>query len=260
MKSKVFLFAALCVSMLFIFSACGDDNGNGGVTGLPDVYDGDYEWLIMINDNQNWAVKSDEYMVTALWLGEYGESPSGEGFKVSFAGESYEMNGFMGSYFSSVPLASGTEYEFEFSNDEDVICSSTIRSPYRAEIEFPDPFVPTQSTDLEWTMDADNDYQYFEAYSENDGYKKGDDDEDEEEGYFLMLDPGARSLTIPANAVEEVGTYGYYSLSLMQMNFYPKNACAISCLSVASNLDVYEENDVAPSRHLSLVRELGLLD
>lgn len=41
MKSKVFLFAALCVSMLFIFSACGDDNGNGGVTGLPDVYDGD---------------------------------------------------------------------------------------------------------------------------------------------------------------------------------------------------------------------------
>ena len=254
MRSKLFLLVSFSLAMIFAFSACIGDDDNGGVSGLPDDNDEEYDWEIMISDALYLPEKSDEFSITAIRWGEYDEQPSGNDYKIKIDGVIHDMFGGYGLYQTYVPLSHGTEYDIEFLQGEEVICSSTIKTPYKANIEFPDPYIPTQATTLNWTMEGNNNSQYFQAYSEIYEYAKGDEEEDE--GYFLLLSPSDRSLTIHANAVEEVGPQGYYSLSLMQLNFYTESHCEISCMSVASNQDGYKEKDMSASDYIQIAREL----
>jgi hypothetical protein len=236
------------LAALFMLSACGDDKDDTP-TGIPDITAGNYDWDIYFVTGAHEEAKAEEYAIFASYLGNPNDIAQADAYTMEIGSETHELWGFMGSFYSNVSLNPGQEYNVKFKKNNSVLSSTTIRMPYKTTTVFPANYLPTAAATMEWTMQASNDYQ-FAGVDANDPYN------DEEDEYYVVLNNSARSVTIPANAVENYGSDADYSMYLTQMNFKKNGRYAFSSFSVDFNDYDYVPAKFDRAEQLHLARKL----
>ncbi|MCB5252708.1 MAG: hypothetical protein RBR69_05620 [Candidatus Cloacimonadaceae bacterium] len=242
MKKLTIMLLLVMVSAFLLFSGCGkdddDDNGDGGISGLPDITPANYDWDIYFLDYAAVDFRADEYMIWADWLGNSSAISEDDVFTLDINGETQEFWG--GNYFGEwsfstmANLEQGTQYDIVFKKNGNTVASKTLRMPYRANVNFPASFDPTQTASMDWEMAGNNKYQIVSLYSESEM-------EDEDDDWEKSIPNSARSFTFPENAVEGFGPETGYDMMLSQANFEKSGRIAFSSISFAAEFYGYGE-------------------
>ena len=231
MKKLSILLLPVLVSAFLLFSGCGKNknDGDGGITGIPNITSADYDWNILFLDYTMHDDKTSEYQIRADWLGDSSAITEDDTFTIDINGVSLE---FLSEYDSGswsiqtmANLEPGTQYDLVFKKNSSTVASEALRMPYQASVNFPVSFDPNESTTMNWQMEENNKYQLVRLLSESD---YGGDDWEE------AISVSDRSFSFPVNAI---GSYGFnteYSMMLVQMNFEKSSRVAFSSISISS--------------------------
>ncbi|MEF3695192.1 MAG: hypothetical protein V3576_07585, partial [Candidatus Cloacimonadota bacterium] len=103
-------------------------------------------------------------------------------------------------------------HEFEFVYNDQVKAETIMKLPSVPEAQFPTAFDPTEEAYFSWQLSSNSQYQFAGA----DAYNFYTEDT---AGHSVNLNPSVRSITIPANAITDLGMGTEYTLSINQMNY-----------------------------------------
>ena len=189
---KVFLFTMVVVfaSTLFM-TGCGDDDG--GSTTDPTIYDmGDYSYFLSVAN-----VLNDDRDSYAIIISSIDQNQI-ETVELEINGEEVvlEEEGYDGFYFwiAAYDVDAGTNLLCDLKiNNKDY--SLNIIVPAYPIVNWPTEFDPTMAYDIDWTLEANSQYQDFYGYGETYDWE-GSEEYDEE---IVELDVSARSYSISEN-------------------------------------------------------------
>lgn len=248
MKTKLWLLLALAFVALFALSACGDDDDDNNVTGLPEVTESEFDWDIYFIEVEG-GESARMYSVYADYLGNPGDLSQEDVYMMEIGDQMLELWGYEGSFYAHTELTAGQQYNVKFMKNSTVLSSADVRMPYQSSTAFPAVFDPSQDTSFSWSMQNSNQYQYAGADVFN--WETEEDDE-----YIVVLNKEARSFTVPANALEDLGPDAEYSLFLGQLTFVEKGRFAFSSFYIDSKYYGEEYNTMSPLSKLNMARTL----
>lgn len=232
MKKLTYLLMLLLISLFLLLGACGDDDEDDGLTGIPEITPENYDWEIYFMDFSDMGAKVNEYVIWADWLGDSAAITEEDMFTIKIDENLYEFWGgnYEGewSYHTMAELEPGIEYAVEFFKNGTLLANTNLRMAYSAAVDFPSTFDPTESAYISWEMDGDNQYQVAILESYN------DDNWDDESYEEKVLSPSAREYTYPANTVENYGPATEYFMDLLQFNFKKSDRFAFSSSNMVS--------------------------
>ncbi len=219
-RRKFIIFALLITLSLFLVTACtsDDDDDNGSTSGTDlldpeDAHERDLSFHVILTDmdleyNQD-RNSSHIVMITAVKPDYYEVD-----ITVSVNGQEVEdVYGMFQTWMFEYGFNEGENYLLEIATDLKNF-SRTIKVPYRiTTADFPESYDPSQSASISWTLAGNNENQLITARSEHHG------DEDMYDEWYKELTPSQRTYTIDSNVVDDYGDDGYYTLSVMQVNF-----------------------------------------
>lgn len=241
------LIVILAAMSLFI-TACGDDDDNNDITN-PD----DAEWVItlfQIPDNLRAG-----FMFEAWWNGAATAITEADVFTVTIGGTNIPVE----SYFYAnewvisgydFPLQPGTEYEVKFFKNGNQIVAKTVKTCYPASCTFPGVYNPAETLTLNWNLTNNNQTQFVSVSSTNYPTNTNYDEE------LYQVSNSARSYTIPANAVQDMGVGTDYELGILEFNHYISGTCYLTTTQGAGAS--YESMLSAKIQRLERARKLAL--
>jgi len=190
---KIFLFMIVLVfaSTLFI-AGCGDDDG--GSTTDPTIYEmEDYNYFLSISNVLN--DDRDSYVIIISSLNQ-NQIETAEleinGEEIVLEEQGYEGFNFWIAAFDEVDTGLNLLCDLKI---DDKSYSLNLILPAYPIVNWPTEFDPTLGYDINWTLEANSQYQYF--YGSGATYDwEGSEEYDEE---IVELDVSARSYSIPEN-------------------------------------------------------------
>jgi hypothetical protein len=212
-KLWMLLIVILAAFSLFIV-ACGGDDGNNDITN-PD----DAEWVLMFMQVPDFN-REVGYWFDAYWNGASTAITASDVFQLTIDGsdvpvELYNYDNEWSVTAYNLMLTPGSTYSVVFTKNGNTIISKSVKMPYPSTCDFPATYNPTESVSLNWTMDGNNQLQYVSVSASN--WENTTDNYDEE---MYQVSNSARSYTVPANAVQDLGVGTEYELGIIQMNNY----------------------------------------
>jgi hypothetical protein len=134
------------------------------------------------------------------------------------------FEGIPGLYFGSYDLAQGGNYQVVFKVNGIQKVSTSLMMVYNTtNFTSPQYYVINQATPLSWTLAGNNQHQYAGVSAYKDNYPAEPTTDD----YFVELGVAARNYSIPANAVNDLGTGAEYNLGVTQVNYNISNRIAL---------------------------------
>lgn len=215
---KVIVFALLASLSLFLVTACSsdDDNDKGssfsGLLDPEDAYQEGVSFHVIVADmgliDEPYRYGSHMVMITAI-------DPDHFEADITVSVNNQEVEDVFGMY-----QTWGFEYDFVVGdtylleiNAHNETFSRSIKIPYRmTNAEFPESYSPSQSAEVSWVLEGNNENQLIAVHADHPG-------DDEYDDWFRELSPTVRSYNIDAGVVEDFGTDAYYSIGIMQVNF-----------------------------------------
>ena len=228
MQRFSFLLTIVLFGLMLLIGACGgsDDNGdNGDITEIPDINPENFDWDVYIVDVAG-MLREDYYWINADWLGSNTAISDTDVISIQFDNAdpvTLQQTGYFGDPFftGEAQLTPGQSYRVKLFKNGDQEAAVTLRMPYRSFATFPAFYNPSSATSLNWSLEHDNQFQVA-------GVSSYDEDAFESDDYMDFVDPSARSLSIPANAVQNYGEYTTYEMLVMQYSFAKQGRNAFS--------------------------------
>lgn len=215
MRKLWLLLIVLLAAFSLLIVACGDDDENNDITN-PD----DADWAISFIQIPDEIHRENGYWFNAFWFGAADAITTSDVFTLSIDGVdtpvqlySYDSEWSVSGY--NIMLSPGSSYPIVFAKNGTTIISKTVTMPYAATCSFPVDYDPTQSASISWSLAGNNQTQAVTVSASN--WDGSYDDYDEE---VYSISNTARSYTIPANAVQDLGVGTEFELSVIQTNSY----------------------------------------
>lgn len=209
-KFWILLVVLIAASMLFI-SACDEDDIN--ITNIDDA-----EWVLNLMQLPE-GISRAGFMFTAGWNGAATDITASDVFTLTMDNVNipvqayfYDNEWIISAY--DFQLNPGANYELKFSKNGNVIVEKIIKTCYSCTGSFPNVYDPTTSQEITWTVAGNNQTQFVSVSASNwDGSISYDEE-------LYQVSNSARSYTIPANAVQDLGVGTEYELAVLQSNVY----------------------------------------
>ncbi len=234
MQRFSFLLTIVLFGLMLLIGACGgsDDNGdNGDITEIPDINPENFDWDVYIVDVAG-MLREDYYWINADWLGSSTAISDTDVISIQFGDDTpviLQQIGFFDDPFftGEAQLTPGQSYRVKLFKNGDQEAAVTLRMPYRSFATFPAFYNPSSATSLNWSLDHNNQFQVA-------GVSSYDEDSLESDDFMDFVDPSVRSLSIPANAVQNYGEYTTYEMLVMQYSFAKQGRNAFSAAQGSS--------------------------
>jgi len=226
MKKTSLIIGLLLVLSLIFIGACKKKSSDD-LTGPGEITPANTDWDILIMQTGDGG-KLNPYYIMLDWLGDATALNEGDTFSLTLDGNTVPLGAFSygGFWYISgeTELNPGQTYALKFFHNGTQKASANVQMPYAASATFPQNFSPGASANVTWSLSNNNQYQYVgvSAYLY---VPQGQSLFDE---YFKFIDPSARSYTLPANAVDNLGTGTMYELYVSQVNFARDGRTAIT--------------------------------
>lgn len=214
-KLGILLVLILALSALFLTS-CKDKNNNN-IVGPGEITPANTDWEIMLF--QFGEQKANEYSISVSYWQAQTDITENDTFHLTIDGSevmlsAYNYGGWW-SIWGTTTLNPGQVYDIKFFRNGNEVASTSLRMPYAADATFPATFNPTQSASFSWTLSNNNQYQFAGGTA----YKYVPDGESLYDEELEDISPGARSHTVPANALSDYGDGADYDLMVGQLNY-----------------------------------------
>ncbi len=230
MKRKQ-LISLLLVALiaLFVFG-CGnsDDNNNNDnpliIDDPQDITSEVADWLVAFVTGEDTKTTNG---IVIYYLNATNYPTATDEVELLVDGVSVPVEMYMempGFYFGTCDLTEGTTYTIVLKYNGVQKVSTSLKIAYRSSnLITPETYVISEPTNISWTLPSSNDHQFAGVSA----YKSNYPNEDDEDEYFVELTPSARAYTIPANAVDNLGTGAEYNIGVTQANYNINNRIAV---------------------------------
>ena len=206
---KVFLYLAMLSILAFgIFGCSDDDDGkDNSITGgdLAHIENTDFDFMMGIMA-YNLLEKSSHFVM----IDSYNYQNPLQSATLVINGTTIDLveenwDGFV-SFWADVTYNYGEQLDCEVNiNGHDYDVSLTV--PYHPNVTFPAIFNPAVSTEVNWSLEQNSQFQLFEAYGNSDDFVQ-------EDGKYKELSVSSRQYTIPENWISS--TLDQYSLAVSE--------------------------------------------
>ncbi|MDZ4183092.1 MAG: hypothetical protein U1B83_09460 [Candidatus Cloacimonadaceae bacterium] len=215
MRNFMYLTLLAFAAIALFLSACG---GSDNPVDPMDIDAANTNWHIMFLQIQA-EDKAETYSISPMWLGDPTAMSSTDTFHIVIDNQTYSIQGYWMFnewwLFGTAQLNPGQTYNVKFFKNNVQQCENNIKMPHPASATFPQNYSPGASASFSWNLSTDNQYQYAGV----DAYKYVEGGEDVYDDYIKSISPSARSFTVPANSVQNLGAGTDYSLMVMQLNY-----------------------------------------
>jgi hypothetical protein len=234
MKTKQLFIIALilCISLVLLVSCTSDDKDKK----IP-------KWSDYLSPEDLNPANTDFHISVVNFAGNYDHNRNGEFVMIITAinptlnqatiamningSPVQDIHNYMNVWFVEYLFEANTNYLIEFTANNNNY-SVSVKTPYViTNHNLPANYNPAQSYNLNWTMAGNNQHQFVSVYSES-------DDMENEDEWFKELQPSARNVTIPANAVDTFGADTYYSIGISQLNYKVQGRVVVLAISLVS--------------------------
>jgi len=224
---KLFTIASLLI--LLCVSACTQEDL---ITNPPDINPTNTDWDISfqyggVDDKGDLTI-----LFSALYLHTDHDllSPD-DSASLKIDGVEYPMVAFLGAtsgvWIGSAVFDTTLPHTFQFVYNDLVKAETIMKLPSMPVVQFPTSFDPTEEASFSWQLSTNCQYQFVGA----DSFNHFTEDTDE---YAANLNPSARSFTVPANAITDLGQGTEYTLSLGEMNYKREGRISFSGYAITS--------------------------
>lgn len=224
MKNKLWMIALLILVLALSLAACGgdDDDDDFDPTDLAGVNAENADWIVNFAPMQQTG-KVNNYMVMVNFTGDNTTLQPSDTVVLELNGSAVSwMSSMPGYYHTQLELSAGASYNMKFKFNGTEKASTSFAIPYNCDGSFPGTFNPAAAVNLTWTLGSNNQYQVA-GVNASKYVGPGDSYFDE---YIKSVSTSARSLNIPADAVQSFGSGTTFTMFVDQINFKNVNRIA----------------------------------